>query len=164
MESTLREIQQRVSELLEMIEQEKQGMQYISLRGSVEPVENAIRRSIAQLMDATYVDKKGCARPVFSHAAHWQAVYRILVDYNLGATDGDYLGFAEWIATVEPAGCRVKFKYHSLRNISKTPFVRPFVKWKFDNNYFETRVPFDRMVCVAQTFLRFLRENGALSD
>ena len=160
MESSLREIQQRVSELLEMIEQEKQSL---TIQDSAEPMENTIRRSISQLMDADFVDKHGRKQPVVSHAAHWQAIYRILVDYNLGATDGDYLGFAEWMAVVEPVGCRVKFKYHSLRCISKTPFVRPFVKWKFDNTYFNSRTPYDRMVCVAQTFLRLLRENGALN-
>lgn len=161
MESSLREIQQRVSELLEMIEQEKQ---YVTPQVSGMATEDVLRRSIGQLMDATYIDSHGKSRMVVTHGVHWQAIYRILVDYNLGATDGDYLGFAEWVPTIEPADCRVKFKYHSLRSISRTPFVRPFVKWKFDNSYFETRTPYDRMVCVVQTFLRILRENGALSE
>ena len=161
MESSLREIQQRVSELLEMIEQEKQ---YVTPQASGMATEDVLRRSIGQLMDATYIDSHGKSRMVVTHAVHWQAIYRILVDYNLGATDGDYLGFAEWVPTIEPTDCRVKFKYHSLRSISRTPFVRPFVKWHYDSTYFQTRLPYENMVRVAEAFLLLLKENGLVKS
>jgi hypothetical protein len=124
----------------------------------------AIRTCIRQLMDMDVADRHGRVRPLFHKASHWQAIYRILVDFGLGAVDGDYLGFATYAATLMPAGCRIPFSYQALRDISKTPFVRPFAKWQYDCTYFQTRTPYDSMYQVASTFLKILKENGLVKS
>ena len=121
---------------------------------------SAIRDCIRQLMDMKVTDCKGRLRPLFHSALHWQAIYRILVDYNLGVTDGDYFGFKTLAERIMPKGCRVPFNYEALRGISKTAFVRPFAKWSYDSTYFKTRQPYDTMYSIAHAFLALLREKG----
>ena len=123
-----------------------------------------IRICIAQLMDMNVSNPKGRMRPLFHKASHWQAVYRILADYHLGAADGDYLGFKTLAVRIMPDGCRIPFSYESLRVISKTPFVRPFAKWHYDSTYFQTRTPYDSMYRVATAFLQLLREKGLVKS
>ena len=123
-----------------------------------------IRSCIRQLMDMNVADADGRVRPLFRSALHWQAVYRILVDYNLGAADGDYMGFKNLAPQIMPEGCRVPFNYNALRNISKTPFVRPFVKWHYDRTYFRTRTPYESMTRVATEFLKLLQEKGLVKS
>lgn len=122
--------------------------------------DDTIRRCIGRLMQMTETDGRGRDRPIFRKAAHWQAVYRILVDFDLGAADGDFKGFAEWVPRITPSDCPVPFSYESLRDISKTLFVRPYARWQFDNSYFRTRTPYDSMCRVAGTFLQILCEEG----
>ena len=119
-----------------------------------------VRTSIQQLMDMKVPNPKGRMEPLFHKASHWQAVYRILVDYHLGAADGDYFGFKTMIERIMPDGCRVPFSYDALRGITKTPFVRPFAKWHYDSTYFQTRKPYESMYQVASAFLGILRQNG----
>ena len=126
--------------------------------------EMKIRRCILQLMDMNVPDHRGRMRPLFYKASHWQAVYRILVDYKLGAVDGDYIGFSSWMQRIIPADCRVPFNYEAFRSISRTPFVRPFVKWHYDSTYFQTRLPYENMVRVAEAFLLLLKENGLVKS
>ena len=123
-----------------------------------------IRDCIRQLMDMKTTDRNGRVRPLFHSACHWQAIYRILVDYNLGATDGDYFGFKILAERITPEGCRVPFNYEALRGISKTAFVRPFVKWSYDSTYFKTRQPYDTMYGIAHAFLVLLREKGLVKS
>lgn len=124
----------------------------------------AVRQCICQLMDMNVADRRGHIRPLFHKASHWQAVYRILADYNLGAADGDYMGFRTLAAQIMPEGCRVPFSYDALRNISKTPFVRPFAKWHYDRTYFTTRLPYESMYQVAHAFLQLLKEKGLVAS
>ena len=124
--------------------------------------ENAIRNSILQLMDVDAPDHRGRMRKLFHQASHWQAVYRILVDCRLGASDGDYIGFSTWMQRIMPDDCRVPFSYEAFRSISRTPFVRPFARWHYDSAYFQTRLPYENMVRLAETFLQILKENGVV--
>jgi hypothetical protein len=119
-----------------------------------------LRSCIRQLMDVTVAHRSGVMRPLFCRAAHWQAIYRIMVDYNLGASEGDFVGFSKLATQIMPEGCRVPFSYDALRDISKTPFVRPFAKWHYDNVYFRTRKPYEQMNQVATAFLQLLKEKG----
>ena len=123
-----------------------------------------IRTCIRQLMDMNVADCDGRVRPLFHKASHWQAVYRILVDYKLGAADGDYIGFKNLAVQIMPEGCRVPFSYEALRGISKTPFVRPFAKWHYDRAYFRTRMPYESMNQVAGAFLELLKEKGLVKS
>ena len=109
-------------------------------------------------------DRHGRVRPLFHKASHWQAIYRILVDYNLGAADGDFTGFKTLAVQIMPEGCRVPFSYEALRGISKTAFVRPFAKWHYDHTYFQTRMPYESMYQVAHTFLELLKEKGLVKS
>lgn len=123
-----------------------------------------IRSCIRQLMDITVADRQGRVRPLFSKATHWQAIYRIMVDFNLGAAEGDYIGFKALVVHIMPEGCRVPFSYEVLRGISKTPFVRPFAKWRYDHTYFHTRLPYESMHQVATVFLDLLKEKGLVKS
>jgi hypothetical protein len=125
--------------------------------------ENEIRRCILQLMETNLPDHRNRQRPVFFKASHWQAVYRILVDYGLGAVDGDYIGFGNWMKRIIPDDCRIPFSYDALRSISKTSFVRPFAKWHYDPTYSLTRLPYENMYRVAETFLQLLKQNGIIN-
>lgn len=123
-----------------------------------------VRSCIGQLMLMNVADRLGHVYPLFSKATHWQAVYRILADYNLGAVEGDYMGFKSLAEDIMPEGCRVPFSYEALRNISKTPFVRPFAKWHYDRSYFHTRKPYESMHRVAAAFLELLKEKGLVKS
>ena len=124
----------------------------------------AIRSCIRQLMEASMTDRNGRVQPLVHKASHWQAIYRIMVDFNLGAADGDYIGFKALAAQIMPEGCRIPFSYEALRGISKTPFVRPFAKWHYDCTYFQTRKPYESMYRVANTFLGILRTKGLVKS
>ena len=150
------EIQQR----LELLREKLSG--YTKLEADVQ--ENSIRQCILQLMDMDVADHRGRMRKLFFQVSHWQAVYRILVDYKLGAVDGDYIGFSSWMQRIIPADCRVPFNYEAFRSISRTPFVRSFVKWHYDSTYFQTRLPYENMVRVAEAFLLLLKENGLVKS
>ena len=154
------EIQQRLDQLRTYIDARAVPTGLASAPTAGVRTDDAIRRCITLLMDINVTDARGRERPLFCKAAHWQAVYRILVDFHLGASDGDFRGFQSWVPSIMPQDCRVPFSYEALRGISKTPFVRPFLRWHFDSTYFRTRSPYDSMHRVAQTFLRLLEENG----
>lgn len=124
-----------------------------SLATGTEPV---LRRCIVLLMEAK--DKKG--RYLFRSKNHWQAVYRIIVDRQLGVADGDYAGFESLVWQIEPPVCRIPFSPSALKQISKTNFTKPFSRWCYDPVYFKTRKPYDQMVVVATRFNELLEENG----
>lgn len=160
MRTCLLEIQQRVEWALQQLDASVENTEYVPMALVNETTEESIRKCIAQLMEMKTTDKKGHVRPLSHKAAHWQAVYRILVDFDLGAADGDFKGFADWVPNILPDNCRIPFSYEALRGISKTLFVRPFAKWQFDNSYFRTRSPYDSMYQVAECFLQLLCEKG----
>jgi len=116
--------------------------------------EERIRQSIALLM------KERCGKELlFNLQAHWQAVYRILVDKGYCA-DSDFGGFDVFIKRVMPAEVNKPYKKESVKPISQTDFSKPFKEWAFDKDTSRTSRPFDRMVAVAQCFLEILEENG----
>lgn len=126
------------------------------LATGTEPI---LRKCIALLMEAK--DKKGCY--LFRSKNHWQAIYRIIVDRQLGVSDGDYAGFESLVWKIEPHGCRIPFSPSALKQISKTNFTKPFNRWCYDPVYFKTRKPYDQMVAVASKFNELLEENGLLT-
>lgn len=91
---------------------------------------------------------------------HWIAIFRIIVDKNLGASNTDYLGFCNMIDALKPEGFRVPLKQNNLKAISKTMYHKPFDKWKYDSTYNSTRDPYDKMVKIATRFKEILEENG----
>ena len=158
------EIQQRLNLIRELFDGHAEPSIVIPSVPQKDVQEMEICRCILQLMDMNVPDHRGRMRPLFYKASHWQAVYRILVDYHLGAADGDYFGFKTLAVRIMPDGCRVPFSYEALRGISKTPFVRPFAKWHYDSTYFQTRTPYDSMYQVATAFLQLLREKGLVKS
>ena len=117
-------------------------------------LEECIRQSIALLMEERYGDE-----PLFNLQAHWQAVYRILVDKGY-CRDSDFDGFDAFIRRVMPEEVNKPYKKDSVKQISQTDFVKAFDKWAFDTVTSKTHKPFDRMVAVAQRFRRILEEKG----
>lgn len=158
------EIHERLHIINDCFAQYDEPLSASSLATKEESTQAIIRSCIGQLMEVNIIDSRGRIRPLFNKASHWQAIYRILADFGLGATDGDYIGFATYAATLMPCGCRIPFSYQALRDISKTPFVRPFAKWQYDCTYFQTRIPYDSMYQVASTFLKILKENGLVKS
>ena len=118
--------------------------------------ENVIRECIRQLMESH--DGKGGF--LMKRKCHWQAIYRIIVDKELGVANGDYEGFLQLAGMIEPVGCRIPFSVSALKQISKTNFTKPFAKWVYDPVYFKTRSPYDQMVAVATKFKEILEEHG----
>ena len=116
--------------------------------------EDQIRQSIALLMEERYG-----AEPLFNLQGHRQAVYRILVDKGY-CRDSDFDGFDAFIRRVMPEEVNKPYKKESVKQISQTDFVKPFVEWSFDIQTSKTRRPFDRMTAIAQRFLEILEGNG----
>ena len=116
--------------------------------------EERFRHCITLLMAEHYGDE-----PLFCLQAHWQAVYRILVDKGY-CRDSDFDGFDVFIQRVMPEEVNKPYKKESVKQISKTDFVLPFKRWRYDPQTSTTRKPFDRMVAVAQRFMAILEENG----
>ena len=121
---------------------------------SLTPVEERIRQCIAKLMTEQYGDK-----PLFDIQGHWQAVYRILVDKEY-CQDSDFNGFDAFIKRVMPENVNKPYKRDSVRNINKTDFNKPFVKWEYNAVTSGKREPYDRMVAVASRFKAILEEKG----
>ena len=113
-----------------------------------------LRHCIALLMQERYGDE-----PLFCLQSHWQAVYRILVDKGY-CRDSDFDGFDTFIRTVMPGEVNKPYKKDSVRNINKTDFNKPFVRWHYDPAISGTRKPYERMVAVASRFKEILKENG----
>ena len=116
--------------------------------------EDQIRQSIALLMTERYGDE-----PLFNLQGHWQAVYRILVDKGF-CRDSDFDGFDAFIQRVMPEEVNKPYTKASVKQISQTDFVKPFVEWSFDIQTSKTRRPFDRMTAIAQRFREILEGNG----
>ena len=117
-------------------------------------VEERIRQCIAMLMAERYGEE-----PLFCLQGHWQAVYRILVDKGY-CRDSDFDGFDAFIRRVMPEEVNKPYKKDSVKQISQTDFVKPFVEWSFDMQTSKTRRPFDRMTAIAQRFREILERNG----
>ena len=117
-------------------------------------LEECIRQSIALLMEEQYGDE-----PLFNLQAHWQAVYRILVDKGY-CRDSDFDGFDAFIRRVMPEEVNKPYKKDSVRNINKTSFNKSFDRWRYDPDDYGTRKPFERMVAIARRFKEIMEENG----
>ena len=96
---------------------------------------------------------------LFCQQSHWQAVYRILVDKGY-CRDSDFDGFDAFIRRVMPEEVNKPYMKESVKQISQTDFVKPFVEWSFDIQTSKTRRPSDRMVTIARRFREILEENG----
>ena len=116
--------------------------------------EERMRRCIKLMMAERLGDG-----PLFCQQSHWQAVYRILVDKGY-CRDSDFDGFDTFIRTVMPGEVNKPYKKDSVRNINKTDFNKPFVRWHYDPAISGTRKPYERMVAVASRFKEILKENG----
>ena len=103
-------------------------------------------------------DEKG--KFLVSKANHWIAIFRIIVDKNLGASNTDYLGFCNMIKRLKPDGFRVALKYNNLKRISASNYTKPFEKWAYDSVYNSTRKPYEEMVKVATCFKAILEVKG----
>ena len=125
-----------------------------SVKSSKEDAAEGIRHCISLLMQEKHDDAL-----LFCQQSHWQAIYRILVDKGY-CRDSDFDGFDAFIRTVMPEEVNRPYKKESVKNISRTDFNKPFVKWKYDSETSGTRKPFDRMKTVARRFNELLEENG----
>lgn len=114
-----------------------------------------IRQCIELLMAEKYGNSD---EPLFNIQAHWQAIYRILVDKDY-CRDSDFDGFDAFIHTVMPEKVNKPYAKASVKQISQTDFSKPFKEWVFDHQTSKTRKPFDRMVAVTQKFLDIIEEN-----
>ena len=114
----------------------------------------AIKQSIILLMEERYEDKL-----LFNRQAHWQAIYRILVDKGY-CRESDFDGFDAFIRRVMPEEVNKPYKKESVKQISKTDFALPFDRWHYDPQTSTTRKPYDRMVAVTGRFKEILEQKG----
>ena len=119
-----------------------------------EALTERIRHCISLLMQEKHDDTL-----LFCLQGHWQAVYRILVDKGY-CRDSDFDGFDAFIRRVMPEEVNKPYTKASVKQISQTDFVKPFVEWSFDIQTSKTRRPFDRMTAIAQRFREILERNG----
>ena len=121
-------------------------------------VEDKIAMCLEKLM--LFTDGKN---RIFKNQNHWMAVYRMMVDHQLGAVDGDYLGFCNYIHQIHPEPFAIELKHDSLKRIAGEVYAKPRYEWKLGKTYTATRTPFDQMCMVAATFERLLKEYGLIS-
>lgn len=108
---------------------------------------------IAEALSKLLQHRTPDGRYLVTRKVHWQAIFRILVDRGIYPDGTDYRGFCCYIEEVFPtAGCRVPLSYQSLKGISRTMYVRPFVEWRFDAVYGISRQAYERMYHIAATF------------
>ena len=99
-------------------------------------------------------------RYLVTRKVHWQAIFRILVDRGIYPDGTDYRGFCCYMEEVFPtAEWRVPLDYHSLKNISQTMFVRPFVEWRYDAVYNIKFKSYHQMYRIAALLDEQLSEN-----
>ena len=91
-------------------------------------------------------------RYLVTRKVHWQAIFRILVDRGIYPDGTDYRGFCCYMDKACPTGgYRVPLSYLSLKNISRTMYVRPFAEWRYDAVYGISRQAYERMYRIAAT-------------
>ncbi len=94
-------------------------------------------------------------KPLFNQQNHWQAVFRILSDFEKFADD-DFDGFDSWVVRVVPPQLRQLYRKQSVKNISQTLFNKKFEKWAYDPKLMKKREPYDRMERIARLFKEML--------
>ena len=96
-------------------------------------------------------------RYLVTRKVHWQAIFRILVDRGIYPDGTDYRGFCCYMDKACPTGgYRVPLSYLSLKNISRTMYVRPFAEWRYDAVYGISRQAYERMYRIAATLNELL--------
>jgi len=118
--------------------------------------EALIISSIVTLMEELGSD----GEPIFKFQNQWMAIFRVIVDKNLGASKDDYKGFCDWINRLKPDGFRVKLSYVSLKKINDTIYSKPYRNWVYDCSYNASRKPYDNMVNIVERFTEILENNG----
>ena len=97
-------------------------------------------------------------RYLVTRKVHWQAIFRILVDRGIYPDGTDYRGFCCYMDKACPTGgYRVPLSYLSLKNISRTMYVRPFAEWRYDAVYGISRQAYERMYRIAATLDSLLK-------
>ena len=108
-------------------------------------------------MQQTIVCDDGRRVPLVSRQIHWQAIFRILVDRGIYPDGTDYRGFCCYMdKACRMGGYRVPLSYLSLKNISRTMYVRPFTEWRYDAVYGISRQAYERMYRIAATLNELL--------
>lgn len=115
-----------------------------------------LKKAIKKLMDEQNGTRGGY---LFRFSKDWIAIYRVIADYNLGISNGDYTGFDGLASKIQPEGCRVEYSSKSsLTDISKFGYDKPFLKWKYDPIYMKTRAPYDHMCKIVNRLIEILKE------
>jgi hypothetical protein len=120
-------------------------------------IEDKIAMCLDRLMLITN-DKKR----IFYKQKHWIGVYRIMVDYGLGITNGDYKGFCDCIKQIHPEEFAIVLTRDSIKDAPDGRYNVPRKEWKYDPLYHNKREPYDEMCMVADTFEGLLREAGVI--
>ena len=112
-----------------------------------------IAESLSKLMNYRGLD----GRYLVTRKVHWMAIFRILVDRGIYPDGTDYRGFCYYMEEVFPTEeYRVPLSYQSLKGISRTMYVRPFTKWRYDAVYGISRQAYERMYRIAATLNELL--------
>ena len=141
-----------IEEAVEVIETEKTAIS--------KPQDDFKKPSILSCIEILMDEKDEKGNFLVKRGNHWIAIFRMVVDKGLGASNTDYLGFCNMIEGLKPEGFRVALKQENLKTISKTIYQNPFDKWKYDPVYNPKRKPYDEMVAIATRFKEILEENG----
>lgn len=99
---------------------------------------------------------------IFKQHNHWIGIYRVMVDYKLGAYQDDYLGFCQYIERIHPKSFPIRLDYQSLKKAANGLYHKPYSEWKYDPSYNKTQKPYEEMCMVVDTFICLLKENGVI--
>ena len=105
---------------------------------------------IAEALKKLLECKAPDGRYLVTRKVHWIAIFRILVDRGIYPDGTDYRGFCCYMdKACRMGGYRVPLSYLSLKNISRTMYVRPFAEWRYDAVYGISRQAYERMCRIA---------------
>lgn len=117
-----------------------------------------LREVLTQVMSLRYGDQ-----PLFRRQYHWQAVFRVMVDYHWCNT-GDYDRFGFIVSQIMPEKVNAPYKRDSVKSISQTMFQKPFCEWYYERVMCGSRRAYDRMCVLTQKLFELVDANGLKPD
>jgi len=117
-----------------------------------------LREVMEQLMRERFGDQ-----PLFRRQCHWQAVYRVMVDYGW-CLDADYDMFGYIVSRISPEKVNAPYNRDSVKNITQTAFLKPFCEWRYDRVMCKRRAPYERMRVITETLFRLVDAHGLRPD
>lgn len=126
----------------------------------IDDEEDSDESNLLSCIETLMSEKESNGDWLVSQGNHWIAIFRIVVDKNLGVSESDYTGFCNMIDRIKHKEFRIPLKLDNIKKITDSNYTQPFDRWRFKTSYCKTRRPFDKMFSVAKRFKEILENNG----